>query len=89
MKTFKNDFIKKYEWLFCLGSLTSLFLNRAGVPVCCQICASKACFARAADLSFTEIHVDALASTSIIRLHGWSGGRCWSCVRHQPPGKQL
>jgi hypothetical protein len=54
-----------------LSSRAGLFLNRAGV--CFQIRSSKACFAWAADLSFTEIHVDAWACYVMAGAGGAAG----------------
>ncbi len=54
-----------------LSSRAGLFLNRAGV--CCKIHASKACVARGAGLSVTEIHVDARAGNVMAGAGGAAG----------------
>ena len=53
------------------GQLSSrwLFLHRAGV--CCNISASKACFA--ADLGYKEIHVEALPGDVMAGAGGGAG----------------
>ncbi len=60
----QQDMLSLCQFNSNLSSCSGLFLNRAGV--CCQSSAYKACFARAANLSFTEIHVDAQSRTGDI-----------------------